>query len=150
MTETQHCCFFIMPFTPESFFIYQYLKEHIESNFKIKCERADQLGGCGVALDKIRKFIQKSDVIIADCSGGNSNVMFELGIAVNEGIDIIFINKDESKDIPFDIRHFDFINYEKNKPIEFLGMIDLAINQIFSERYEAFFKRALEIQKQFN
>jgi len=150
MTNSYPICFFIMPFTPESIYLYLFLKEQIEKNHKISCERADQSGGHGSFLEKIIKHIEKSDVIIADCSYGNPNVMFELGIAHNKGIDIIFITKDKSDDIPSDIKHFDFINYEKNKPHEFLSLIDNALKQIFSERYNQLYKEAMEFHGLFN
>jgi hypothetical protein len=150
MTDNRPICFFIMPFNSESDFFYEYLKEHIEKNQLIRCERADQSGGQGTFLDKIISHIKKSDVIIADCSCGNPNVMFELGIAYNENKDIIYITRDRSDNFPSDIKHFDFINYGTNKPKAFLEIVEDALTRVLSGRYESLYSKAIELQKQFN
>jgi nucleoside 2-deoxyribosyltransferase len=150
MTDSHSICFFLMPFTPDSIYFYSFLKSHIEKNPKIKCDRADQSGDHGSLLEVIINHIEKSDVIIADCSGGNPNVMFELGIAHNKGKDIIYITKDKAESIPSDIRHFYFLNYEKNKPHEFFNLMDEALKKIFSDRYDQLYKKALEFHALFN
>jgi nucleoside 2-deoxyribosyltransferase len=150
MTEKCSFCFFIMPFTPESHFLYLHLKNHIETNHPIQCERADESGGRRTIPEKIIDYIRKSDVIIADCSGGNPNVMYELGIAKNMDKEIIYITKDRSESIPSDIRSNDFINYSDHKPKEFMDLMDNTLKMIFSEKYESLYKMALEFHNQFN
>ena len=49
--------------------------------------------------------------IIADCTGRNPNVFYEMGIAHTIGKRIILITQDE-EDVPFDIRAIRFIKYE--------------------------------------
>ena len=60
---------------------YLYLKQHVEQKYHLICERADAQVLTIPLLDKINDSILQADVIIADCSGRNPNVFYELGIA---------------------------------------------------------------------
>lgn len=51
-----------------------------------------------------------ADWIIADCTGRNPNVFYEIGIAHTVGKRVILITQDE-KDVPFDVRHIRYFNY---------------------------------------
>jgi nucleoside 2-deoxyribosyltransferase len=148
--DTRPVCFFIMPFNPASNFFYQYLKEHIENDLKIKCERADQSGGQGTLIEKLINHIQKADLIIVDCSGGNSNVMFELGIAYNAHKNIVYITKDDSRDFPSDLKLIDFLNYATKSPKEFLESIESALTQSLSGKYDSLYEKAKQYQMEFN
>ncbi|MDO8873664.1 MAG: hypothetical protein Q7V05_13190 [Methanoregula sp.] len=137
-----------MPFNPESNILYQYLKEHIEKDQKIRCDRADQSGGQGTLIDKIINHIQKADLIIVDCSEGNPNVMFELGITYKSNKDVIYITKND--DLPSDLKQIDFISYGNNKPKEFLELIENALKQALTGKYDILYEKGKNLQKQFN
>jgi hypothetical protein len=49
-------------------------------------------------------------LVIADCNEKNPNVFYEIGIAHTVGKKVILITRSE-KDIPSDIKHFDYIEY---------------------------------------
>jgi nucleoside 2-deoxyribosyltransferase len=89
-------------------------------------------------LEKINNSIRNADVIIADCSGRNPNVMYELGIAHAHRKKVILITKDPVHDAPSDIRHYEFIHYELDKHIEFFKKLDNALHNVFLKRYEWF------------
>ena len=55
--------------------------------------------------------ICRSRIIIADCTGRNPNVFYEIGIAHTVGKPVILIAQN-SKDVPFDLRHIRYIPYE--------------------------------------
>jgi len=75
-------CFVIMPFRPELHYMYLYLKYHVEKNFPdALCQRGDDEILTVPLLDKINSLIQRADVVVADCTGRNPNVFYELGIA---------------------------------------------------------------------
>lgn len=103
-------CFVIMPFLAELNYFYLYMKRHIEEKYDIKCLRADEKILTIAILDKINKIISESDIIIADCSGRNANVMYELGIAHAHMKNVILLTKDDISTVPSDIRHYEFIN----------------------------------------
>lgn len=142
-------CFVIMPFSPELHYFYLYMKKYIEEIHNICCERADDQVLTIPILDKINDSIQNADVIIADCSGRNPNVFYELGIAHAQGKKVILITKDPTDKAPSDIRHFEFVKYDLDKDTEFLKKLDNALRNVFIKDYEELYKRATDFFKEF-
>lgn len=149
MSEAERVCFVIMPFDPELHYFYLCLKQHIRHHHGIRCERADAQVLTKPILDKINDFIQKADVIIADCSGRNPNVFYELGIAHAHEKKVILITKDAICEAPSDIRHYEFIRYELDKHTEFLKKLDNALHNVFFESYESLYECAMDIFNEF-
>jgi hypothetical protein len=110
MSSIERRCFVIMPFSPELHYFYLYMKIHIELNHHIVCERGDDKVLTLPILDKIVDYIRNADVIIADCSGHNPNVFYELGLAHAYGKKVILITKDEIKEAPSDIMSLSVMN----------------------------------------
>ena len=65
-------------------------------------------------IDDICNSILGADVVVADCTGQNPNVFYELGIAHTLGKDVILLTQ-SIDDIPFDISHLRFIEYENTR-----------------------------------
>ena len=61
-------------------------------------------------LDRIYNQIAKADFIVADMTGRNPNVFYEVGYAHALGKRTILLTK-EAADIPFDLKHFPHIVY---------------------------------------
>ena len=78
--------------------------------------RADQLEVTGNALDILRQGILFCDVLIADISEGNPNVMYELGLAHAQNKPTILIcrvnDHGELPKLPFDVSHERVIGYD--------------------------------------
>jgi len=81
-------CFLICPFTPKE--VYDDLTRIVRDacngvgtnlHCTLECIRADDIAGSGVIHADIWHEIQNSDVIIADVTGKNGNVLLELGVA---------------------------------------------------------------------
>jgi hypothetical protein len=51
--------------------------------------------------------------MVADVTGKNPNVFYELGIAHTVGRDVIIITQNE-QDVPFDIRNYQYFQYTAN------------------------------------
>src|SRR5438876_8266953 len=98
----ERTCFVLMPFAPELHYFYLYMKQHIEQKYGIRCERADAQILTKPILDKINDYIRNADVIVADCSGRNPNVFYELGIAHAYGKKVILITRDDVREAPSD------------------------------------------------
>jgi hypothetical protein len=58
-------------------------------------------------------FIDRSCVVICNCTGRNPNVFYEIGIAHTLGREVILITQIEG-DIPFDLRHLRYVRYLNN------------------------------------
>ncbi len=57
--------------------------------------------------------IDRSRVVICDCTGRNPNVFYEAGIAHTLGREVILITQSEH-DVPFDLRHLRYVRYLNN------------------------------------
>jgi hypothetical protein len=65
-------------------------------------------------VSEIYSAIRQAKIIIADCTGRNANVFYEIGIAHGIGKDVVLISQSK-KDIPFDVGHRRFVIYHRNQ-----------------------------------
>lgn len=77
------------------------------------CERVDEQIFQGSILDRILNQISKADIIIADMTGKNANVFFEVGYAKALDKKIILLTSSVD-DIPFDLQHYTHVIYDKS------------------------------------
>jgi len=91
-------------------------KEQIKPVVKasgFKCVRADDIFSPTPILEDIWIHILKCKVVIADVTGRNPNVFYEIGIAHTVGKPVIVITQDKD-DIPFDIAQLRYFEYSDN------------------------------------
>lgn len=79
----------------------------------LRCQRADSIWDHDVVIDDVVSLIDRSSVVIADCTGRNANVFYEIGIAHTLGRDVIIIAQNRG-DIPFDLQHRRYVQYHPN------------------------------------
>lgn len=139
-----------MPFKAELNYFFLYIKKHVEEFHNLKCLRGDNDILTVPILDKIKKYIDEADVIIADCTGRNPNVFYELGIAHTLNKKVILITMDDIREAPSDIRHYEFIRYQLDKHEEFLSKLDNALRSAFVGDYEHLYDKALDFLAKFN
>ena len=77
--------------------------------------RADELFSTGSVVEQIWEQIEKSKLLLADLSGKNPNVFYELGLAHAAKKPVIFTSS-AIDDVPFDLRHLRVIIYEIREP----------------------------------
>lgn len=105
-------CFVLMPFSEKwSGRIWNNLSKTI-TDFGMKCLRADDLYGNNIMQD-IWKNINESRIILADITGKNPNVLYELGLAHTIDKDVIILSQSVD-DIPFDLRSLRHVIYQDN------------------------------------
>ncbi|MEV6419977.1 hypothetical protein [Streptomyces sp. NPDC051662] len=75
--------------------------------------RADAIADTGEITDQIHRRLQDDDIVIADVSGGNPNVTYELGFRIGRGKPVILIG--ESGRLPFDIAQLRTIRFRRNE-----------------------------------
>ncbi|MDY6986868.1 MAG: hypothetical protein SWQ30_02325 [Thermodesulfobacteriota bacterium] len=149
MNSTPYC-FFIMPFRKDLNFFYLYTQQYLHDKHKIHVERGDHKILTQPLMEKISRQITTSDFVIADITGGNPNVFYELGIAHTLKKPVIFITQDKVEDVPVDIRPFEFIKYDLSDHGSFLASIDNAVSALFTERHRDLFNESLNILSIFN
>lgn len=109
-------CFVIMPFKPEFDYIYGEIKDGL-NRAGFSCNRVDEITGSVPIIAKILNEILSSRYIIADLSGCNPNVFYELGVShsFKDAHNIIILKHKDSK-VPFDIMHLTYIEYSEENP----------------------------------
>jgi hypothetical protein len=108
--------FVLMPFQPSLTQIYsQIIKPTLEGpELNFVCRRADDVKSNRSIMQDIWQSICESRLVIADLTGFNRNVMYELGIAHTVGKDTVLIYQTkEGADVkfPFDLHHIRRIEY---------------------------------------
>ena len=77
--------------------------------------RADELFSTGTVIEQIWEQIQKSKILLADLTGKNANVFYELGLAHAARKPVVFTSAN-LEDVPFDLRHLRVIIYDVRDP----------------------------------
>jgi len=88
----------------------------------LTCRRADNIWQHPTIIQDVVSLIDRSRVVVCDCTGRNSNVFYEAGIAHSLGREVIVITQDKL-DIPFDLGHLRYVHYFNNTQ----GLADLAV-----------------------
>ena len=102
----------MMPFDAGFNAVYDSIKQAAE-NAGLRCRRADDIWENDAIIQDVVSLIDRSRVVICDCSGRNPNVFYEAGIAHTLGRKVILITQ-SIHDIPFDLRHLRYILYHNN------------------------------------
>ena len=96
--------FVIMPFADEFFESYEMIKTRFETEFEFS--HAGEEDNQQNILADIIPPIYNADIILADLTGLNANVMYELGIAHSFNKKTIVITRDEMSKLPFDLKQY--------------------------------------------
>ena len=102
-----------MPFGDEHLqIVYEdFVRPVIEEKCVLDCERGDDVFGSSVIMDDIRNSIESADIVVADLTGKNANVFYEVGIC--HTVDKPGLLMAQSiEDVPFDLRHRRVLLYE--------------------------------------
>lgn len=112
--------------------------------------RSDEIASTKALLDIITKAIESADLVFADISGLNPNVMYELGIshALKKHRTIIYTS-DSYDNLPSDIRHLKIIKFEdsmsgatrfRQEIEELLGTLTKPSIELFFNRFDIYLK----------
>jgi tetratricopeptide (TPR) repeat protein len=139
MTSPPSRAFVLMPFAAEFDDVYMIIKDACEEKSlgaDVLCLRADDIQVPGKITDQLIKEIEQSDVIIADLSGTNGNVMYELGYAHALGKPTILLN--QTTDSPFDLRGHRQILYDRTRLVrDCRPRLITALSQVLGHRQAA-------------
>jgi len=113
--KDRHSVFVLMPFREEFDDVYDVVKSTCRE-FELDCLRADEIDRPGQITDQIIESIKQADAIIADLTGSNPNVMYELGVAHSLDKPAIMINQSVERS-PFDVAGMRQIVYDRNRLI---------------------------------
>jgi hypothetical protein len=102
--------FVLMPFATELQAVYEDHIKAVTTRLGLTVIRADNFFAAHSIISDVWNAINQAQILIADCTGRNPNVFYELGIAHTLGKPVILIAQSVD-DIPFDIRHIRTILY---------------------------------------
>jgi hypothetical protein len=108
----ENLIFMLSPFSEPFNAIYDdHIKPTVEKINSFRCLRADNIYDNKPIIEDIWKSINEAKIIIAELTGKNPNVFYEVGIAHTIGKEVILITQN-LEDVPFDLRHLRCIIYE--------------------------------------
>lgn len=124
-------CFLVMPFSMEwSDSVTASLRKVCRSE-NIYALRGDDIFRPTDILDDIWNGIMESQFVIADITGNNANVFYELGMAHAIGTPVIVLAQDADK-VPFDLKSRRILIYEADKLDELEKGLKAAIEEVMS------------------
>jgi len=103
--------FMVMPFLDKLKPVYDDHIRNVAKGLSLTIARGDDFFTTQSIISDIWNAINSCKIVIADCTGRNPNVFYEIGIAHTLGKPVIFISQNKD-DIPFDIQHIRYIIYE--------------------------------------
>jgi hypothetical protein len=128
-------CFVMMPFGHWYDIYYKeiYIPAIKEAGYEPV--RADELFSSGSVVEQIWEQIDKAKVLLADLTGKNANVFYELGLAHASRKPVVFTSG-VLEDVPFDLRHLRVIIYEIRDPSWNLKLKGLITSYIKSAKQD--------------
>lgn len=107
-------CFVIMPFQEQLDSYYREIIKPLMETLGYEVLRGDEIYGIDAIIDQIKDAIRHADLLIADLTGKNPNVNYELGFA--DALDKTTIRISQAiEDIPFDYHHIRIVLYDTKK-----------------------------------
>jgi hypothetical protein len=114
--------FVMMPFKPEMKRVYDDCMKPTAQSLNLSINRGDDFFTKHPIVKDIWSAIYHCRLVIADCTGRNANVFYELGMTHTVGKPVILIAQN-ADDIPFDIHHYRHIIYN-NTPEGLIKLVD--------------------------
>ena len=108
--------FVLTPFHDDNLSDYNHIR-HICDTLQLRAMRGDEENIKGDIISHIVKCIAEARIVVANISGRNPNVFYELGIAHSMNKPTILISRTES-DIPFDLKNRFVIIYRNENELK--------------------------------
>jgi hypothetical protein len=107
-------CFILMSFREQLEPVHKAIREAVVLDNGLVCERADDIYSAGIVIDEIWIKLCEAQIVIADVTGRNANVLYEMGLAHAIGKEVVILAQATS-DIPFDLQHRRVILYDPER-----------------------------------
>ena len=130
--------FVVMAFKPALRPVYDDHILKVTKSLNLVAKRADDFFAAHHIMSDVWEAMNAARLVIADCTGRNPNVFYEIGMAHTLGRTVIMITQDK-KDVPFDLQSIRFIPYEYTPPgmVEFEERLIQAVNAELGMNAEA-------------
>jgi hypothetical protein len=108
-------CFVMMPFGPITDRYYSEVYAPAIKSAGLEPVRGDEIFRPGCVVDQIRDQIDSASILLADLTGKNANVFYELGLAHRASKQVV-LTAASIDDVPFDLRHMRVSTYDTRMP----------------------------------
>ena len=109
-------CFVMMPFAQPIGGYYKLVYEEAIKKAGLRPIRADDdIFATGKIIDQVWDGITKAKVLVAELTGRNPNVFYELGLAHALNKPVVLVSSNQT-DVPFDLKHIRVIYYDMSDP----------------------------------
>jgi hypothetical protein len=109
-------CFMMMPFAEPIGGYYKAIYEPAIVKAGLRAVRADdEIFATGKIIDQIWSGITSAKILVAELTGRNPNVFYELGLAHALSKPVVLISSNQ-EDVPFDLQHIRVIYYDMQDP----------------------------------
>lgn len=109
-------CFVMMPFLDPIGGYYKSIYESAISKSGLRPVRADDdIFATGKIIDQVWSGITAAKVLVAELTGRNPNVFYELGLAHALNKPVVLVSSNQA-DVPFDLQHIRVIYYDMRDP----------------------------------
>jgi hypothetical protein len=140
-------CFVMMPFaSPIGDYFEKIYVPAIEKAGMKPIRADDEIFKTGKIIDQIWAGINNARVLVAELTGKNPNVYYELGLAHALDKPVVLVCSNEHE-VPFDLRHIRVIYYDVSDPFWGQKLVDKVAENVLSalkNPEEAVFKSALK------
>lgn len=127
-------CFVMMPFAEPIGGYYKAIYEPAITKAGLRAVRADdEIFATGKIIDQIWSGITAGKVLVAELTGRNPNVFYELGLAHALSKPVVLISSNQ-EDVPFDLQHIRVIYYDMRDPFWGEKLIAKVSENIVSDR----------------
>ncbi len=114
--EQGDTCFVMMPFIDPIGGYYKSIYESAIGKAGLKPVRADdEIFATGKIIDQVWSGITAAKVLVAELTGRNPNVFYELGLAHALNKPVVLVSSNQG-DVPFDLQHIRVIYYDMRDP----------------------------------
>jgi nucleoside 2-deoxyribosyltransferase len=139
-----------MPFKAEFRFFYLYLAAHLSEEYDLEVERGDDRIESRPIAEKVRRQIREADLVLADLTGANPNVFYELGLADALDKPMFLLTQDDMQHVPVDVRHLELIRYSLDDEKSLRDKLNKALSGFLFERYTELYEMSRDFLKEFN
>lgn len=114
--EQGDSCFVMMPFAEPIGGYYKSIYEPAINKSGLRAIRADDdIFATGKIIDQVWSGITAAKVLVAELTGRNPNVFYELGLAHALNKPVVLVSSNQA-DVPFDLQHIRVIYYDMRDP----------------------------------
>jgi hypothetical protein len=125
-------CFVMQPFAKPLGSYYEQIYKPAIEKAGLNPVRADaDIFATGKIIDQVWRGIINAKVLVAELTGRNPNVFYELGLAHALKKPVVLISASE-EDVPFDLQHIRIIYYDVTDPFWGTKLIDKVAENILS------------------